>query len=62
MMPSLCFRWRGNGVGALPRDPAQRQIDPPAIREQARGAGINPIDAMERKTGVATKHKHISRG
>src|ERR1700728_1118843 len=61
MVQNLCGRmelWR-DGCGA--RDPTHREIDPSALREQGRGARVNPIDAVESEPRIAAENERVSR-
>ena len=42
------------------RHPSQREIDPPALRQQRRGAGQDAVDAMEGEPPFAAEHHGIA--
>src|SRR5262249_57591213 len=44
------------------RDPAEREIDPYAFRQESRRAGHDPVDAVERQTRLAAEHDGIAGG
>src|SRR5262245_65395714 len=44
------------------RHPPEREIDPPAFRQESRRAGYDPVDAVERQTRLAAEHDGIAGG
>src|SRR5580698_6592259 len=54
-------RVRPRALGSRASDPAQSQIDPSALREQGRSAGLDAVDAMKRQPIAAAENQCIAR-
>src|SRR5665213_629917 len=58
----LGARHGGSARAALSKGAAKGEIEPPAAGDQARGAGENPIDAVERQARLAGQHADVPGG